>query len=135
MTRFLLDTNACVELLRGRTPRLFKRLRRFEIDDIGISSITLAELQYGVAKSARPARHTAALARFCAPLAILPFDTIAAETYGRVRAELERAGVSIGPLDTLIAAHALALGLTVVTGNEREFRRLAGLLVENWLAQ
>ncbi len=135
MTRFLLDTNVCVELLRGRTPGLFERLRRFEIDDIAISSITLAELQCGVAKSARPARHAVLLAEFCAPLAILPFDNIAAETYGRVRAELERTGMSIGPLDTLIAAHGLSLGLTVVTGNEREFRRVAGLPVENWLAQ
>ena len=135
MTRFLLDTNVCVELLRGRAPRLFERLRRCEIDEIGISGITLAELQYGVAKSARPARHTELLAEFCAPLAILPFDDIAAETYGRVRTELERTGLSIDPLDTLIAAHALSLGLTLVTNNEREFRRVTGLLVENWLTE
>ena len=135
MTRFLLDTDVCVELLRGRAPHLFERLRRFEIDDIAISSITLAELQYGVAKSARPARHELLLAEFCAPLAILPFDSIAAETYGRVRAGLERAGTSIGPLDTLIAAYAISLHLTLVTNNEREFRQVAGLLVENWLAQ
>ena len=135
MTRFLLDTDVCVELLRGRAPHLFERLRRFEIDEIAISSITLAELQYGVAKSARPARHELLLAEFCAPLAILPFDSIAAETYGRVRAGLERAGTPIGPLDTLIAAHAISLRLTLVTNNEREFRQVAGLLVENWLAQ
>ena len=134
MTRYLLDPNVCVELLRGRVPALFARLRSFEIDEISISSITLAELQYGVAKSARPARHAELLAQFCAPLAILPFDNIAAETYGRARAELERAGMSIGPLDTLIAAHALSLGLTLVTNNEREIRRVAGLPVENWLA-
>ena len=134
MTRYLLDPNVCVELLRGRVPALFARLRSFEIDEISISSITLAELQYGVAKSARPARHAELLAQFCAPLAILPFDNIAAETYGRARAELERAGMSIGPLDTLIAAHALSLGLTLVTNTEREIRRVAGLPVENWLA-
>lgn len=134
MTRYLLDPNVCVELLRGRVPALFARLRSFEIDEISISSITLAELQYGVAKSARPARHAELLAQFCAPLAILPFDNIAAETYGRARAELERAGMSIGPLDTLIAAHALSLCLTLVTNNEREIRRVAGLPVENWLA-
>ena len=75
MTRFLLDTDVCVELLRGRAPHMFERLRRFEIDEIAISSITLAELQYGVAKSARPARHELLLAEFCAPLAILPFDS------------------------------------------------------------
>ncbi|MFH0983627.1 MAG: type II toxin-antitoxin system VapC family toxin [Planctomycetota bacterium] len=95
----------------------------------------LAELQYGVVKSARPARHEVLLAGFCAPLGILPFDSIAAETYGRVRAGLERTGTPIGPLDTLIASHALAVGVTLVTNNEREFRQVAGLLVENWLAQ
>ncbi len=131
----MLDTNVCVELLRGRAPGLLERLRQFEIDEIAISSITLAELQYGVVKSARPARHEELLAGFCAPLGILPFDSIAAETYGRVRAGLERTGTPIGPLDTLIASHALAVGVTLVTNNEREFRRVAGLLVENWLAQ
>ena len=130
----MLDTNVCVELLRGRASGLFERLRQFEIDEIGISSITLAELQYGVAKSARPARHEVLLIEFCAPLAILPFDHLAAETYGQVRAELERTGTLIGPLDTLIASHALALGVTLVTNNEREFTRVAGLQVENWLA-
>ena len=135
MTRFMLDTNICVELLRGRAPGLLKRLRQFEIDEIAISSITLAELQYGVAKSARPARHAVLLAKFCAPLGILPFDSIAAETCGRVRAALEHTGTPIGPLDTLIASHALAVGVTLVTNNEREFRRVAGLRVENWLAQ
>jgi len=133
MIRFMLDTNICVELLRGRAPGLLERLRQFEIDEVGISSITLAELQYGVAKSSRPARHEALLAEFCAPLAITPFDHLAAETYGHVRVELERAGTPIGPLDTLIASHALALDVTLVTNNEREFNRVSGLLVENWL--
>jgi tRNA(fMet)-specific endonuclease VapC len=74
------------------------------------------------------------LAKFCVPLAILPFDNAAAEAYGALRAELERQGKPIGPLDTLIAAHALSLGVTLVTNNEREFRRVAGLRVANWLA-
>jgi tRNA(fMet)-specific endonuclease VapC len=133
VTRFLLDTNICVELLRGRAMRVFERLRRLCVDEVAISAITLAELQYGVAKSSQPARHAALLAQFCAPLAILPFSSEAAETYGRARAELERLGSPIGPLDTLIASHALALDLTVVTDNEREFRRVPGLRVENWL--
>jgi tRNA(fMet)-specific endonuclease VapC len=75
------------------------------------------------------------LAEFCAPLAILPFGELAAETYGRVRAELERAGTPIGPLDTLIASHALSHQLTLITNNDREFRQVAGLSVENWLVQ
>lgn len=133
MTHFMLDTNICVELIRGRATRVFERLRQHGVDDVSISGITLAELQYGVAKSARPARNALLLVAFCAPLAIVPFDNVAAETYGDVRAELERAGTPIGPLDTLIAAHAKALGMTLVTDNEREFKRVIGLRVENWM--
>ncbi|HMQ16031.1 MAG TPA: type II toxin-antitoxin system VapC family toxin [Phycisphaerae bacterium] len=130
--RFLLDTNICIELVRGRAPAVVARLRRRKIGTIGISAITLAELRYGVAKSSDPARNTVALAHFCAPLEICPFDHEAAATYGDVRADLERAGTPIGPLDTLIAAHAVPLDVAVVTNNERELRRVPGLRVENW---
>ncbi len=130
----MLDTNICVGLLRGRAPEAFRRLQHHQPDDIGISSITLAELQYGVAKSARPQKNATLLAQFCVPLAILLFDSVAAETYGSVRADLERKGTPVGPLDTLIASHALSLDIPLVTNNEREFRRVAGLHVENWLA-
>jgi tRNA(fMet)-specific endonuclease VapC len=133
VTRFMLDTNMCVALIRGQAARVFERMRRRRVDEVGMSSITLAELQYGVAKSARPEHNAALLAEFCAPLAIVPFEDGVAEAYGRVRAALERAGMSIGPLDTLIAAHALALDVTLVTDNEREFRRVEGLRVENWM--
>ena len=132
MTRFMLDTDTCIELIRGQTPRHFQRLRTHPPDAVGMSAITLAELQCGVAKSSRPAHHATLLAEFCAPLAILPFEGSAAETYGSVRANLERAGTPIGPLDTLIAAHALSLQITLVTNNQREFRRVPGLRVENW---
>lgn len=132
MIRFLLDTDICVQLLRGQAPQLYKRLRRLKVDEVAISSITLGELQYGLAKSARPAHHEALLAQFLAPLAIAIFDARAAEVYGKVRTALERQGNPIGPLDTLIAAHALSLGCTLVTCNEREFRRVEGLVVENW---
>jgi tRNA(fMet)-specific endonuclease VapC len=132
--RFMLDTNVCVDLIRGRASRLFHRLRRCRVDEVAISSITLAELQYGAAKSARPARHAMLLAEFCAPLAILSFDDQAAEIYGTVRATLERKGTPIGPLDTLIASHAMSVGATLVTNNEREFRRVTGLQVENFVA-
>ena len=133
MIRYMLDTNICVELIRGRAASVFDRLKRCRMDEVALSSITLAELQYGVAKSARPARHAVLLAEFCAPLAILPFDNQAAETYGSVRAALEHAGTPIGPLDTLIASHALSERVILVTNNEREFRRVVGLTVENWV--
>lgn len=132
MIRFLLDTSICIELIRGRAPAAVGRLRRRKIGTVGISAITLAELRCGVAKSRDPERNTVALAHFCAPLEICAFDHEAAATYGDIRADLERAGTPIGPLDTLIAAHAVALKATVVTNNEREFRRVHGLRVENW---
>jgi tRNA(fMet)-specific endonuclease VapC len=97
-----------------------------------VSSITLSELEYGVAKSVDPGRNRLALAEFMTPLNVLPYDDAVAPVYGRVRVELEQAGTPIGPLDTMIAAHALSLGLTVVTDNEREFRRVSGLKVQNW---
>lgn len=101
-------------------------------DDVGISAITLAELEHGVERSAKPDQNRVALREFCAPLEIQPFDA-AANAYGRIRADLQRAGQVIGPMDLLIAAHALAEGATMVTNNEREFRRVEGLAVENWL--
>ncbi len=128
----MLDTNICVELIRGRAEALLRKMEQFAIDEIAISSITLAELQYGVEKSANPAKHSSLLADFCAPLAILPFANQAATVYGQIRAALERAGRPIGPLDTLIAAHAISVGCTLVTNNQREFSRVDGLTVENW---
>ncbi|RJP31118.1 MAG: type II toxin-antitoxin system VapC family toxin [Phycisphaerales bacterium] len=133
--RSLLDTDTCIAVIRGRGERVLARLRRRRVGTVGISSITLAELEFGVANSSDPARNAVALARFCAPLEICPFGGEAASRYGRVRAALKRARTPIGPLDTLIAAHALALHATAVTGNEREFRRVPGLRVENWLTR
>jgi tRNA(fMet)-specific endonuclease VapC len=131
--RHLLDTNICIELIRNRSLRILTRLRRRKIGTVGISTITLAELRYGVAHSSNPQRNLVALLHFCAPLAILPFDDHAAAAYGDLRESLGRKGMSIGPLDTLIAAHALSLKATIVTNNEREFRRVHGLSVENWM--
>jgi tRNA(fMet)-specific endonuclease VapC len=128
----MLDTNTCVDLIRLRNDRVLRRMQRFRPDDLCVSSVTLSELEYGVAKSADPQRNRLALAEFMTPLSVLPYDDAAAPVYGRVRAELERAGTPIGPLDTMIAAHALSLDLILVTDNEREFRRVAGLKVQNW---
>jgi tRNA(fMet)-specific endonuclease VapC len=128
----MLDTNTCVDLIRLRNDRVLRRMQRFRPDDLCVSSVTLSELEYGAAKSADPQRNRLALAEFMTPLSILPYDDAAAPVYGRVRAELERAGTPIGPLDTMIAAHVLSLDLILVTDNEREFRRVAGLKVQNW---
>lgn len=132
MIRHLLDTNACIELIRKRSQEVLARLKACPVGSVGISSITLAELYYGVARSAFPDRNRIALTQFCAPLEIVAFDDLAAAAYGRVRADLEEAGSPIGPLDTLIASHALSEGVVLVTDNDREFRRVRGLAVENW---
>lgn len=132
MIRYLLDTNICIYLIRSRSQSLFDRVAAHQPGDLGISSITLAELEFGVSKSAFPERNREALRMFTLPLEIVAFDEAAAESYGRVRAALELAGTPIGPLDTLIAAQALALNAVAVTNNSREFKKVPGLAVEDW---
>jgi tRNA(fMet)-specific endonuclease VapC len=133
MIEFMLDTSTCVDLLRGRDRRLVERMVQHKPNEVAISSITLAELEYGAAKSSDPARHAFLVMQLAAHLPVLPFEDRTAQTYGQVRVRLEQQGTPIGPLDMLIASHALSLSLTLVTGNEREFRRVKGLTVENWL--
>jgi len=131
--RYLLDTNICIYVIRRRPPQVLARFQRCAIGDLGLSTVTLAELQYGVAKSAFPERNQQALAAFTLPLEILPFDARAAAAYGPIRATLERQGTPIGAMDLLIAAHAVSLGVILVTNNPREFRRVPGLQVDNWV--
>jgi tRNA(fMet)-specific endonuclease VapC len=129
---WLLDTNICIYLIKRRPAGVLDRLRALDIATVGVSSITVAELQYGVAKSSRPEQNALALAALLAPLDVLPFDDSAAAVYGVARTELESAGTPIGSMDLLIAAHARALRRTLVTYNVRESSRVAGLKVENW---
>ena len=109
------------------------RLRQCAIGEVGLSTITLAELQYGVTKSQAPERNREALEAFILLLEVVTFDVAAAAAYGPIRAELERQGTPIGAIDLLIAAHALSLRVTLVTNNTREFIRVTGLRVENWV--
>jgi tRNA(fMet)-specific endonuclease VapC len=129
--RFLLDTNICIYIINARPAQVLERFKREVIGDIGVSAITAAELAYGVAKSGS-ARNRAALEKFLAPLEIAAFDAEVWWRCGALRADLERIGKPIGPLDTLIAAHALALDVTLVTNNQAEFSRAPGLRIENW---
>ena len=131
--RWMLDTNVCIAIIRRQPESTLKRLRGKTIGQVGISSITLAELEFGAAKSRQSEQARHALAEFLLPLEIAVFDDTAAAAYGLVRARLERKGKPIGPLDTLIAAHALAVVAILVTNNLREFRRVPGLSVENWV--
>jgi tRNA(fMet)-specific endonuclease VapC len=128
----LLDTNICIHVINARPPAVLARFRQHQMGEIGLCSVVAAELAYGVAKSGS-ARNREALEMFLAPLLILPFDEAALWVYGDLRAELERKGTPIGALDTLIAAHALSQQSTLVTNNTREFARVRGLSLENWL--
>jgi tRNA(fMet)-specific endonuclease VapC len=130
--RFLLDTNTCIALIKRKPEKVLRRLAALSVGDIGLSTITLAELQYGVAKSLYKKRNQQALEEFLFPLVIANFDADAAAVYGEVRSELEKKGTPIGSLDTLIGAHALSLDVTLVSNNLREFRRIAGLKVIDW---
>jgi tRNA(fMet)-specific endonuclease VapC len=131
--RYMLDTNICIFVMKGLGASLGPRFDA-EAERLCISSVTLAELAYGVEKSAAHARNRRALEAFVARLAVLAFDPAAAGHYGALRADLERRGRVIGPYDMMIAAHAQCLGLTVVTNNGGEFDRVPGLAVEDWLA-
>ena len=130
--RRLLDTNVCIHVIRRRPQAVLRRFEDYGIGEVGVSSVTVAELRYGAEKSARPEQNFEALGRFLLPLEILAFGGEAAAVYGRIRAALERAGTPIGPLDTLIAAHAVSVSVTLVTNNTREFGRVPGLEVEDW---
>jgi len=131
--KYMLDTNICIALIKRKPSKALKRLGQLSAGDIGISTITLAELRYGIAKSQFARRNQEALEEFLLPLEIVDFDENAATAYGPVRAVLERAGRPIGPLDTQIGAHALSLDVVLVTDNTTEFRRIKGLQVDNWL--
>jgi tRNA(fMet)-specific endonuclease VapC len=129
---FLLDTDTCIYALKQQRPVL-DRLLATPREDVAISVITEAELRTGAAKSGSPAKTLRLVENFLHPLAILELTSDDAIAYAQIRAKLERAGTPIGPLDTLIAAQAMARKLTLVSNNEREFRRVAGLSVANWV--
>jgi tRNA(fMet)-specific endonuclease VapC len=133
MLRYMLDTNLCIRVLRDRPPAIRERFN-LNAEGLCISSIVLAELLHGAAKSARPEHHRREVEAFAARLDVLPFDAAAADHFANIRATLERQGRMIGAYDLLIAAHARALGLVIITGNLDEFGRVEGLRCEDWLA-
>ena len=129
---YMLDTNICIYVMKNKPEKVLQRFREELDGGLCISSITLAELEYGMKHSSNPAKNEQALLRFLAPLSILPFGAAAASEYGVLRTHLQNKGTPIGPLDMLIAGHALAEGLTLVTNNVREFERVPDLRLENW---
>lgn len=130
--RYMLDTNICIYIIKKKPEKVIDRFRNLQVGDVCISTITLAELEYGVEKSQYSERNRIALAGFVSLLEIIPFTGNAASVYGRIRAVLEKQGNIIGAYDLMIGAHALSEGLTLVTNNTREFEKIHGLNVENW---
>jgi tRNA(fMet)-specific endonuclease VapC len=131
--RWMLDTDTCIALIKQHPDAAIKKLRGKSTGQVGISSITLGELAFGAAKSGKSKESYAALGEFLLPLDVAQFDDRAAMQYGEVRALLASQGKPIGPLDTLIAAHAIAIEAILVTHNTREFERVRGLRIEDWL--
>lgn len=130
--RYMLDTNICIYVIKHKPEKVFQKLQEVDPSDVCISSVTYAELVHGVEKSAAVDKNRLALSILLANIEILDFDVNAAEGYGKIRADLEKNGTPIGPLDMMIAGHARSLDYTVVTNNVKEFKRVSGLKIENW---
>jgi len=129
---YLLDTNICIYIIKKKPAEVFEKFKNLTIGDVGVSSITLAELQYGIEKSSNSEKNREALEKFLTPIEIIDYGYEATVEYGKIRAELEKKGITIEPLDMLIASHAKSLDVIPVTNNVREFERIAGLRIENW---
>jgi len=130
--KFLLDTNIIIYTLKNRFESIRIKIENAGIDNVCVSSLTVAEMEYGAAKSQNPDSARARLYEFLTPFEVLSFDTRAAEFYGRIRATMEKTGTIIGPIDLLIASIAIANSCCIVTNNTKEFHRVPNLQVENW---
>lgn len=130
--QYLLDTNICIYIARQRPPEVAKRFANLAAGSVGMSLVTFGELRFGAEKSARREESLATLNRLVELIPVLAADAAVGEVYGAVRAQLERAGTPIGNNDLWIAAHALRLGVTLVSNNTREFERVPGIVLENW---
>ena len=131
--KYMLDTNIIAYAKNNRPETVLRRFMQHRPEDMCVSAITMAELEFGVCNSSRPEQNQLALMTFLSGIAVVPFEAGAALAYGEIRADLTRKGALIGANDLLIAAHARSLGLTLVTNNTREFDRVEGLKVENWV--
>jgi len=134
--KYLLDTNICIYIINEKPDKVLRKFELYPVYEFGISSITHAELQYGIEKSKNKNTNQDALDYFLLPLTILPFHGKRLVTcYGEIRVSLESKGETIAPLDMLIAAHALSLDLTIVSNNIKEFTRIPNLKCENWIRE
>ena len=133
--RYMLDTNICIYLIKRQPREVIDKFKEIALGEIAVSTVTVAEMMCGVEKSQHKEKNRTALQAFLAPLEVVDFDFAAAQQYGVVRAYLEKTGKPIGAYDLMIAAHALSLGLILVTNNEQEFQRIPDLIVENWVKE
>ena len=131
--KVMLDTNICIYMIKQNPPEVVEKFEQYSVSDIGLSSITVAELQYGVQKSKFQEQNQTALQQFLAPLVVANFDEAAALTYGKIRAELEARGRLLGALDMLIAAHALHLEVELITNDIKGFSSIPALRFNNWV--
>jgi len=132
---FLIDTNICIYIMNNHPPEVVQKFRDIGVGNICISSITVSELQYGACKSKQIKKNLKRLEEFLSPFEIVSYDENASKYYGQIRSNLEKQGNVTGPLDMLIAAHALSENLTLITNNEKEFKRVRSLEVENWITK
>ena len=132
MIKYMLDTNIIVYAINKRSDRIISNMLKHEPEEICISAITMAELEYGILHSSKPERNRMALMMFLAEISIIPFDSKAAYDYGEIRQDLQTKGELIGANDLLIAAQAKSMGITLVTHNVREFSRVKNLQIEDW---
>lgn len=128
----MLDTHICIHIIKKQPEQVLKKFSALNLGDVCVSSVTFAELMYGVEKSQHPQKNKTALEEFMLPMEIMSFDEEAARYYGYLRISLEKKGTPIGPMDLMIAAHAQSIHATLVTNNEKEFIRIPGLKVKNW---
>ena len=133
--KYMVDTNICIYVIKEKPESVIRKFLKNNPEEMCISSITYAELLYGVEKSKAIQKNRIALSLFLSPIKILEFNDYAAQEYGQIRADLEQKGMPIGSMDMLIAGHAKAEDLILVTNNTKEFQRVAGLKLENWAAE
>lgn len=133
--KYLIDTNICIYLMNHHPPEVLARFRNMGVGKIALSSITVSELYYGAWKSKAIQQNIRRIEEFVYPFDVLAYDEDAAKEYGKIRSSLEEQGQVIGPLDMLIAAHALSRNLILITNNTKEFERVKSLQIENWVSK
>jgi len=131
--KYLIDTNICIYLIKNKSEMLLQRIELQNTKDIGVSAISVAELEYGISKSLYPEKNRTALIEFLSSFEIIPFTDLDAEAFGNIRVYLNKRGTPIGPYDLQIAAQCISRDLILITNNVKEFKRVLNLKIEKWV--